>query len=289
MISVSRRTDIPAFYGDWFMRRIHDGIAEYKNPFNQKLYSVSLEPSQVLALVFWSKDYEPFLKHLPQLEDNYRFYFHFTITGLPKSLEALTPKITTAIDTFRFLAQRYSPDHVLWRFDPIILANKTSVDYYMRAFAYLTEQLEGFTKRCCFSFVQDNYKKVKRQFDLLASSSDFKLLSAPFEEKKKLLDFMIRIADKKNIRLYSCCQDHHILPPIQKAHCIDKDLLADLYPEINFNIKKAASRKECGCYKSIDIGRYDTCPHGCIYCYANNNLKKAQQYLKNHNIKSFSL
>lgn len=282
ILSVSRRTDIPAFYSDWLMKRLEEGLVQYKNPFNQEVYSVNVSPDDVSAIVFWSKNFQPLLKHLVRLEMNYRFYFHFTITGLPKILELSTPPVEKAIETFKILSERYSPYQIQWRFDPIVLTNITPLDYYMEMFDTLSSKLTGYTHRCYFSFVQAYYVKVKRQFSLLEASGNIKFISPSCEEQTRLLDFMKELSEKRNMTLYSCCQSQFVDSNIEKASCVDKLLLERLFPDIDFSVKKTPTRKECGCFKSIDLGAYDTCPHGCLYCYANANQIKAQQFFKHH-------
>ncbi len=282
IISASRRTDIPAFYSDWLLKRLDEGIVQYKNPFSGKLYTVPVSPQDVLAIVFWSKNYVPFLRHMDYLDRHYRFYFHFSITGVPKSLELWTPSYHQAVETFKRLADRYSPHHMIWRFDPIILSNHTPMEYYMEKFEELSRLLEGYTRRCYFSFVQVYYKKVQRQFATLEREGEIRFAEESLEEHKQLLNFMEGLAEKRKITLYACCQDQYVYSNIQEAKCIDKTLLEQLFPDTDFAVKKAPTRKACGCYKSVDIGAYDTCPHGCLYCYANVNHDKSRANFENH-------
>ncbi len=129
IISISRRTDIPAFYSDWLMHRLRRGRAGYLNPFGGKKCAVSLLPEDVLFIVFWSKNYQPLLQHLDELDRmGYKFYFHFSITGQPKQLEVNTIPWEKAVEQAQQLSQRYSSQHVLWRFDPIVLSSVTYVD-----------------------------------------------------------------------------------------------------------------------------------------------------------------
>ncbi len=269
IISISRRTDIPAFYGNWFMNKLKQGFVEYKNPFNQKVYSVSLKPDDVYALVFWSKNFKPFIKYLSHL-DKYRFYFHYTITGLPKIIENRTPPLTDSIDNFKYLADIYS-NRVLWRFDPIVLSNISPIDYHLNSFNRISEKLIGYTKRCYISFVQTHYKKVKRQFSM--ANKNVTLLDTNLDQQKSLLNSINAIAKKRNISLYICCQNKYLASDIKQARCIDKGLLEELYPNIRTNIKLNKTRQDCACYNSVDIGTYNTCINNCIYCYAGGNNK----------------
>ena len=125
IVSVSRRTDIPAYYADWFRERLEKGFLFYPNPFSQKPVFLSLKPADVRAFVFWTRNPKPLFKHLDFIDDKYnkRHYLHFTINGLPKVLEERNPSLDFAISSAEFLAKRYGPDYVQWRFDPILFSS----------------------------------------------------------------------------------------------------------------------------------------------------------------------
>lgn len=283
IISVSRRTDIPAFYGKWFMERVKEGFACYRNPFNGQGYKVSLKQEDVIAFVFWSKNFRPFLKYLDRLDTmGYRFYFHFTINGHPRELEEKVPPYHEMVKVAHELAARYSPLHVIWRFDPMVISSHTSIKEDLERFASLTEKIAGATFRCYFSFAE-YYSKVKRNLALVQKNHKFQFVDPPIETKLSMVREMVKIADPYNITLHGCCQDLLAGESIQKAHCIDGEIIKELYPEIDFAAKLTPTRKGCGCYQSRDIGAYDTCPHGCAYCYANADKERAFRRFQNHN------
>ncbi len=148
VVSASYRTDIPAFYGDWFMERVREGYVRYQNPYGPQVVTVSLKPEDVHAIVFWSKNYGPFLKHLNELDaSNLNFYFHYTVTGLHHTLEERVPIPAQTLESFRFLSQRYSPAHVQWRYDPIVFSSQTNPQWHLRTFETLAQRLEGLTER----------------------------------------------------------------------------------------------------------------------------------------------
>ena len=265
IISASRRSDIPAFFSDWLMERVRAGEAEYVNPFSGKLHRVSLQPQNVHSFVFWSKDYRPLLPQLEELEARgYRSSFHFTITGLPRLFEPRVPEAETAIETFSYLAQRYSPKHISWRFDPILFSAQLEEEYYLARFAQLSRLLRGKTRRCYFSFV-NYYSKVQKR---LARLEGIGCYDPPLERKRQLAGKLAEIAAEQEMELYSCCANDLIQPGIKQGHCIDGELLAELFPERPRVSELRPTRAECGCYASRDIGAYDTCEHGCRYCYA---------------------
>lgn len=281
IISVSRRTDIPAFYGNWFMGRLKEGFAGVVNPFGGQRYIVSLRPEDVVCFVFWSKNFTPFIENLKIIDRlGYKFYFNYTVTGLPSVFESNLNK-QSAIETLKLLSEMYSPVHINWRFDPIIISNNCNCDFYIKSFKELISQFAGHVKRCYFSFVTE-YGKVKRNFEELKNSEGIVTIDTSEQFKIDLANELAQIAANFGIRMFSCCGDYLLTDIIGKAHCIDGAVIEQLfYPEGLQYIEKP-TRKECGCTESTDIGTYDTCPHGCIYCYANANKQKACKAFGNH-------
>ena len=203
IVSVSRRTDIPAFYGDWFMRRIEEGFAGVVNPFGGKKYLVSLRPEDVTAFVFWSKNFTPFLGHLRALDAmGYQFYFNYTVTALPSVFESNVDR-DSALETLKLLSNLYSPAHINWRFDPIILCSACDNDYFLRTFSDLTTQLEGLVERCYFSFVNE-YGKVKRNFEQLRRDTGITITEVSEQQKIDLANELADIAQSHGIEMYSC-------------------------------------------------------------------------------------
>jgi hypothetical protein len=278
IISASRRSDIPAFYMPWFMNRLKAGYACYPNPFSGQSHRVSLEPGAVHSIVFWSKYYGPLLKHWDELaERGYHGYFHYTITGEPRVLEPHTPPWEQAVEVFRALARRTSPRHVQWRFDPIVLTDELDAAFYLQRFRELASALDGATRRCYFSFVT-NYGKVVRRF----AQAGIRFREPALDEQQALVAALAGVAGEHGITLYSCCGDALATGRVQKAHCIDGDLLAELFPERPLAAKLNPTRAQCGCTASRDVGAYDTCPFGCVYCYANRSHAAALTRFKAH-------
>jgi hypothetical protein len=282
IISVSRRTDIPAFYGEWFMNRLAEGFTGVVHPFGGQRYIVPLKPEDVVCFVFWSKNFTPFLKHLKTIDNmGYKFYFNYTITGLPSVFESNVEK-QTAIEGLKHLSKIYSPKHINWRFDPIIISSICERDFYIRAFEELASEFAGFVERCYFSFVA-RYGKVIRNFAEFEKSHNLKIFDCNTDFKIDLANELATIASRYGIQMFSCCGDYLVGEKIQKAHCIDGRIIEELFFPEGFSYKTKPTRDECGCTESIDIGTYDTCPHGCIYCYANTNKGRANKAFKNHN------
>jgi hypothetical protein len=281
IISVSRRTDIPAFYGRWFMRRIDEGFTGVVNPYGGKKYIVSLKPEDVSCFVFWSKNFTPFLENLKILEDfGYKFYFNYTVTGLPEIFESNLNK-QEAIDTLKHLSKTYSPVHINWRFDPIIISSISGRDYFIEKIKEFIKEFEGLVERCYISFVTE-YKKVLVNFDEFEKTAGVKIEYPNNDFKIALANKLAKIAHENGIQMYSCCCDYLINDKVQKAHCIDGAIIEKLFYPGGFAYKEKHTRQECGCTESYDIGTYNSCPHGCIYCYANTNKGRATSVFKTH-------
>jgi hypothetical protein len=274
IISLSRRTDIPAFYGDWFMRRLKDGFAGVINPFGGQKYIVSLKQEDVIAFVFWSKNFTPFLENLRIIDRlGYKFYFNYTVTALPPIFESNLDK-QAAIAALKQLSREYSPWHINWRFDPIIISDVCDRDFYISAFEKLASEFEGVVKRCYFSFVVE-YGKVKRNFVELTKQKAVKIIDCNCDFKIELANEIAEIAHQYGIEMFSCCGDYLVNEKIKKAHCIDGNIIDQLFSSSGLPYSDKPTREQCGCTESTDIGAYDTCPHGCVYCYANANRQKA--------------
>lgn len=281
IISASRRTDIPAFYADWFINRLKEGYLFVKNPYSGRYSYVSLRPEDLLGIVFWSKNFSPLLSRLEEVEKVKRnLFFHFTITGMSKEIEINALPYHDAISDLLFLSKRYSPDHIIWRFDPICITDRISFDEHLESFIKCADLLKGNITTCYISFVNP-YTKVLRNF---ARSTNHKLLDPPVEEKRRYSRKLADMAKRYNIRLFACCNDYLLSDEIFKAGCIDINYLSGIWgSRISWQEKPSPTRKECACTKSIDIGAYDTCSNGCIYCYANMDKERAVSFWKAFN------
>ena len=285
IISVSRRTDIPAFYGDWFMGRIKYGFAGVVNPFGGKKYIVPLKPEDVTCFVFWSKNFTPFLENLKILETKgYKFYFNYTVTGLPDAFESNVDK-KSAIASLKKLSKTYSPAHINWRFDPIFISSVCDMEYFIKSFRKLTEEFAGLVERCYISFVTE-YGKVIQNFKELEKTTGIKIEHTSENFKIELANELAEIAAGYGIQIYSCCCDYLLNEKIKKAHCIDGGIIERLFFPDGLAYNEKHTRKECGCTESYDIGTYNTCPHGCIYCYANTNKGRACKVFEQHDVNS---
>ena len=288
IISVSRRTDIPAFYGDWFMARLKEGFAGIVHPFGGQKYTVSLKPQDIVCFVFWSKNFSPFIENLKIIDSlGYKFYFNYTVTALPSIFESNVDK-QSAIEALKQLSRMYSPRHINWRFDPIVISNICDRDFYSKAFEQYASEFQGYVERCYFSFVIE-YNKVKLNFEKLRKTKGVGIKDCGADFKIELANELAAIATHYGIQMYSCCGDYLVegsrkkgAQRIKKAHCIDGSIIESLFFPEGLQYSEKPTRKECGCTESTDIGTYDTCPHGCVYCYANVNKHRAYKAFRSH-------
>ncbi len=275
IISASRRTDIPALYPEWFMNRLLAGEVLVPNPYNRKQVSrIILSPETVDCFVFWTKNPDrmlPYLKMIDRL--GYPYCFEMTITDYEKDMEPFLPSTEEVMATFMLLSERIGKEKVDWRFDPIILNEKYTLNYHLEKFEMMCEWLHNYTDRCIISFV-DYYR------------------GSPFAELDK--DEMIevakrlgKIADKYYLPLYTCAEKVDLKPyGIHEGVCIDKKKMERIVG-YKLDLKKdPGQRKRCGCMESIDIGMYDTCIHGCGYCYATASLTSARRHQELHDPES---
>ncbi|MBU1625781.1 DUF1848 domain-containing protein, partial [bacterium] len=280
IISASRRSDIPAFYSDWFMDRIREGFCRYKNPFGGQILEVRLDPASCLGIVFWTRFPAPMFKHFQVLQNmGFKFYFQFTITGYPKIFETHNPTLDKILDSFKKLSDTISPDLVFWRYDPIILSSITDEGYHLEKFESLCKTLRGYTKRCYFSFA-DYYSKTRRNLFNLIEKDKITfyqpLLSKQSEISEKLWD----IGTHYGFQLYSCCSPFLKGTKILKARCVDDEPFRQMGISSYPKLAPKPSRQGCGCIESTDIGTYNSCIFGCRYCYATKDRGYALGYYK---------
>lgn len=280
ILSVSRRTDIPAFYSKWFFNRLKEGYFLVKNPMNlNQISRVEINPSVIDCIVFWTKNPKPMLNQLDNLK-GYNYYFQFTLTPYDKSLEPNVPRKKYIIDTFIELSEKIGKEKVIWRYDPIILTDIYTKEYHYKWFEYLTQKLCNYTDKCVISFL-DLYKKTERNMKEIKVTQ---LLKSDMEEMAGRLSI---IAAKYNLILESCSEEIPLDKfGINHGKCIDDKLISKLLG-CNINAQKDQNQREvCGCVKSIDIGAYNSCKHHCLYCYANFSKETVEKQILEHDIKS---
>lgn len=279
ILSASRRTDIPSFYSQWFMNRLKEGYVLTRNPMNlSQISRVILSPELIDCIIFWTKDPENMMDKLPQLEAmGYHYYFQFTLTPYGRDIERNLRDKKDIRNTFRQLSERIGRQRVIWRYDPIILNEEYSMDYHIKSFTELCDGLSEYTKSCTISFV-DVYSKISKQV------KDNVIKVIPEEQMHQLAAELSRIGRMYEIELQACCEKLNLSEDgIKSATCIDKVMVERICGH-SLNIKKDKNQREgCGCSQSVDIGVYNTCMHGCIYCYANHSDSSIYKNWSQHN------
>lgn len=312
IVSASRSTDIPAFYSDWFFHRLDvAGYSAWTNPFNGVRNYVSYKNTRFI--VFWSKNPEPLIKYLPILERRgIDCYIQYSLNDYEvEGLEKKVPPLSERIDTFKLLVKCLGPGHVIWRFDPLILTDQINIDSLLSKIENIGNQLFGYTEKLVFSFVDiAAYTKVRSNLN----KANIKYIDWTEELMCEFAQKIVRLNEKWHYKLATCCEKIE-LDKISHNHCIDEDLIirfahndkdlmehlnvkilpvpeANLFGEretlpkdaiilpdgryaIHGNIRDKGQRMFCGCIRSKDIGEYNTCIHGCEYCYANTSKKTA--------------
>lgn len=277
IISASRRTDIPAFYSKWFFNRIKEGYLLVPNPYNPKQISrVSLDPKGVDCIVFWTKNPRPMLDKLDKLKD-YKYYFQYTINPFGKEIEVNLPSVEKRIETFKALSDKIGKEKVIWRYDPLFTNGKYTVDFHKEAFARIAHALRDHTERCMLGFI-DHYPHIRK------AAGEFDIRPLKKEEIEEMaLSFKATIGAYP-ILLDTCTVKvdlRHL--GIPAGLCVDGALIERIagYP---IRAKKDKNQRDvCNCIESIDVGTYESCLNGCIYCYAiKGNYLTAAGNHKNH-------
>lgn len=287
IISASRATDIPAFYTDWFFRRLDKGYVRWRNPFSGQNSYVSFANTRFI--VFWSKNPAPLLSHLSGLKERgIGCCIQYTLNDYEgERLEPNVPTLTQRIDTFHRFVDALGSGAVVWRFDPLILTDRITIDSLLEKIAHIADVLVGYTEKLVFSFADiESYKKVSR--NLRHSGINYREWDeAAMREFASRLSTLNR--DNWNFRLATCAERIDLSEyGIEHNRCIDPELISRIaiddtvLQNFLYNARTdSGQRKACGCILSKDIGSYNTCPHGCLYCYANTSpISASENYTK---------
>lgn len=263
ILSASRRTDIPAFYAEWFYQRIQEGVVCVRNPMNTHQVSrISLSPEVVDCIVFWTKNAAPMMNQLDRLEE-YDYYFQFTINSYGRETEPYVPELSRRLETFIQLSEKIGRERVIWRYDPIIFTERYTPEFHLKNFEETASVLGTYTEKCVFSFV-DIYPSKNREN---LRRMNFRPL--PPEELDRFAGELARIGRSSGLVLATCAEAVDLARHgIEHNSCIDKALIERI-TGMPLDVGEDRQRKHCRCVKCDDIGAYDTCPHGCTYCYAN--------------------
>lgn len=297
ILSASRATDIPAFYADWFMNRVRAEFFQWTNPFRPSQTQV-VSTAKVRVIVFWSKHPVGLWPYLDELDRcGFHYYFQFTLNDYEaEGFEPRVPQLVERIDSFRRLADRLGPERVVWRMDPLLLTDRIGVPELLEKAERLAGKLAGYTRKLVFSFADiEAYPAVKRN---LARAG----IAAREFVRAEMVEFARGLAEVNRTRgldLATCAEDVDLSAyGVTHNRCVDGDLMARLWPGdaalLEFLGSRPArkdkgQRPACGCIASKDIGRYRTCPHRCVYCYANGSGGEAERNFQAHRPEAASL
>lgn len=271
IISASRRTDIPNYFSDWFIKRIEARSVLVRNPFRiHDVYEIDLSTDVVDCIVLWTKNPAPMMPYLNRLE-SYPYYFQFTLNAYDTSVEPHVPnKSKRIIDTFKRLSETIGAHRVIWRYDPILISKQYDLTHHLKYFEVIARQLSGYTEICKISFL-DIYSSKRGSFRRQ------NLRRPNWTEQTILIKTFSEILNAYNIKAETCAEEGDFSQyGVEHGSCISEKLISRLIAE-PIEIKKDKNqRNHCGCLPSLDIGVYNTCLNGCVYCYANHSRKQIE-------------
>ena len=281
IISASRRTDIPSYYSEWMINRLKEKYVFVRNPMNiHQVSKIDLSPDVVDAIVFWTKNPTPMLPYLDQLKD-YTYYFQFTLSAYGPDVEKNLPsKNKIIIPTFQQLSKEIGKERVIWRYDPIFFSKQYTMEYHCKYFEVLASKLGDYTEKCTVSFM-DMYRNTERNVKPLDIVKD------TYEKQTELLQRFVEISNKYGLYIDTCAEVNDFRNiGVEHSHCIDRERIERI-GGFRLDVDKDTNqRAECGCVASIDIGAYNTCKNGCLYCYANYSTNTVEKNFGMHNPKS---
>ncbi len=277
IVSASYRTDIPAFYPRWFQARLAAGEVWVTNPYGGRSSRVGLAAGEVDGWVFWTRNPIPFLESLEAVKARGEpFIVQATVLGYPRALDQAVLPAERVLGVLRAVRDLYGPRAVVWRHDPVVFSTLTPAAWHRESFARHARALRGVVDEVVVSIMQV-YAKSRRTLDARAARHGFSWRDPPDEEKRALLSELAAIAANEGLRLSLCGQETlgAGLPGVAAAACVDAARLSDVAGRPI--AARARPHRTCGCAESRDIGAYDTCPHGCAYCYAVRNRDLARR------------
>lgn len=275
ILNTGSRTDIPAYYSDWFYNRIEAGYVLVRNPYYPtQITKYRLSPDVIDVMVFCTKNPQPMLDRLSLLSAFDTFWF-VTITPYGAEIEPLVPPKEQVIASFRQLSAAVGSNRISWRYDPVFITDTYSIACHIEQFHQMAEALSGYTTQCVVSFI-DLYEKTKRNFRGIRSVTN--------REQEILIEAFSQIAKENGLQIHLCCENKSLVREnVDADGCMSKAVFEKALGCRLDVPKKKAARSECSCLLGADIGAYNTCGHGCLYCYANYDKETVAKNRKQHN------
>ena len=275
IINTGQRTDIPAFYSKWFINRIREGYVLVRNPYYPTIVTkFLLNPEVVDVIGFCTKNPRPMFPYLDEIKE-YGQFWYVSITAFDKDLEPNVPSINQVIEDFKYLSNKVGSHAVAWRYTPIIVNDKYTVEKHLQTFEYIASKLEGYTTLVAFGFV-DIYDKLTKNHPEIKDTSD--------ENKISIAKAFKQIAMNHHMELRLCSKEKWLSNyGIDIDGCMRiEDYEKSIKTKLDIKQKMQARSGYCTCYLSNDIGAYNSCPHLCTYCYANGNKGLILKNYKSH-------
>ncbi len=278
IINTGCRTDIPAYFSEWLFNRIKEGYVYVRNPYyKNQVMKYRLTPDVVDCLSFCTKNPAPMLPRIHEI-DGFRQFWFITITPYGKEIEPNVPDKEKVIEDFKKLSESIGSEKIGWRYDPIFITDKYTLKSHIENFEKMAAKLAGYTHDCVISFI-DLYEKTKRNFPGVKAVTE--------EERFVIAKEFVRIGKKYDIKIKTCVEGHELSKyGVDCSGCMTKSVIEKA---IGVRLKlhqKKSTRGSCNCLLGNDIGEYNTCGHGCVYCYANYDQKTVIDNMKLHNPKS---
>lgn len=279
IINTGVRTDVVQYFTPWLLNRIGAGFVYSRNPlFPDKILKYDLTPDKVDCLVNCSKNYQPLLLYVKDIMSIYNTYYHYTITAYGTDVEPRVPSIDESIETLIKLSEIAGKQRIAWRYDPVLLTEKYTVDYHFKTFEYMCKRLYKYIDRCIFSFVE-MYKKLEKNMPEIILLTD--------NDKLRLAEGLGQIANRYGIFLQTCaCKEEYKQFGIHESGCLTLDILGRANNITFKKMRHAGMRENCRCIENRGLGDYETCINGCKYCYANKDHQKALLNYRKHNPES---
>ncbi len=269
ILNVSGRTDIVAFYTDWFMNRYRAGFVDVRNPFNPKLVS-RIHFENVDAILFCTKNPLPILDHLQEIKQP--ILFHVTLTPYKNDIEVGVPSKKELVEAIKKLSSIIGSEHLFIRYDPIFLSEKYNIAYHVKAFDRMCTLLEGYVQHIIVSFI-DDYKNVRKNQKILKkrpfTEEDYREIGIHFSKSAKKHGMSVQTClEERNLKEYGFKVDACL------SHAYAYQLTGKTY--------KNWTARKCSCVNMVDIGAYNSCKHYCKYCYANYDEDQIEMNCAHH-------
>lgn len=279
ILNTGGRTDTVQYYSEWLLNRFREGYVLSRNPlFPNVINRIELSPDTIDVVVFCSKDYAPILDRLHEISDHFKCYYHYTITAYDTDIEPNVPSIEQSVETLKQLSAQVGKEKVAWRYDPVLLTEKYTIEKHFETFDYMARELSPYVDRCIFSFVEMYKKLAVNMPELQPISNDNKLL---------LVKGLGAIAKQYGLYLQTCAaKDDYLQFGVHHSGCMTTEIFSRA---LGLNFKHQAhkgNRIGCACMESRGLGDYNSCPNGCRYCYANKDHAKAAENYRRHDPKS---